>query len=267
MAILVWIAFFTTSGCTGGTHVDEVGDSSPDGSSRQLSPEVAHALTDAREAQIVSLCLSESLRPIPDLVNAVLYELAAIRSAYGFDALVRTRARSAWTGEIEVEFDPAASHEFSLGSYVAWNDLNAELGAVGVFPLEFGRARLSFVRLMNPCMASRMYEEVPGIAHAAPVFDPTDGPEIFVGLSELYGYTYLFRYAYGNCGSRCSHEEFFYFRFYETGPVLVGRWNPRDGGRPAWWAEAEAEWIECSCFPQSLGGPDRDRRHGRKKSK
>jgi hypothetical protein len=255
-AILVWIAFFVSAGCTGGTHVDEVSNSPQDGSARQRSPEVVLALADAREAEVLALCLSESLHPMPDLVNALLYKLAAIRSAYGYDALVRTRPRTAWTGEIEIEFDSATSHEFSLGNYFFWNDLNDELGPVRVIPLEFGRARLLFARLFNPCIASEMYAQLPGIVHAQPVFDPTDGPEIFVGISELYGYTYLFRYAHGDCERRCANEEFFYFRFYEANPVLVGRWNPADGGPPVWWAEVEEEWIMCSCFPQFLDAPD-----------
>lgn len=255
-AILVWIAFFVSAGCTGGTHVDEVGESPPDETYRQLSPEVVLALADAREAEVLSLCLSESLHPIPDLASALLYELAAIRSAYGYDELVHTRPRTGWTGEIEIEFDPAASHEFSVGNYFFWNELNTELAPVRVIPLDYGRARLQFARLFNPCIAAEKYKKLPGIASATPVFDQADGPEIFIGINELFGYTYLFRYAYGECELGCANEEYFYFRFYEANPVLVGRWDPADGGAPAWWAEAVDEWIECSCFPQLLAAPD-----------
>ena len=105
--------------------------------------------------------------------------------------------------------------------------------------------------------------ELPGIVSADPVFSTLDGPEIYVCLSELYGYTYLFRYAYDDCQRRCRKEEYFYFRFYENDPVLVGRWNPAETGPPAWWAEIENEWIACSCFPQILhysSDTPRDRR-------
>jgi hypothetical protein len=250
-AILVWIAIFATAACTGGTHVEEVGDTPPDASPQQPDPEVRLAPADVEEAEILALCVAESLFPIPDVVNDILYQLAAIRSAYGNTELIRTRARSAWSGEIEIQFGPADSHEFEVGNYFHWNEINLELGPVSIVPLEFGRAKLQFARLFNPCAAADEYANLHGIETATPLTDPSDGPEIFIGFSEWDGYTYLFRYATDDCEHGCREEEFFYFRFNGTDPVLVGRWNPADDGPPAWWTDAMDERIECSCLPRT----------------
>jgi hypothetical protein len=61
----------------------------------------------------------------------------------------------------------------------------------------------------------------------------------------------LFRYAYGDCEYGCRHQEYYYFRFNDAEPILVGRWNPADMSPPAWWGEAMDGWIECGCLPHS----------------
>lgn len=244
-AILVWIVFFVAGGCAGGT-----GGTGGNGGSVEDIPEFT--VDDIVEAEFLSLCLSESLLPLPDVADDVMTDLYAIRAAYGFGALTQTRARDHWTGEIDVHFNRNASHDFAAGGYFFWNELNMDLGPVSVVPLEFGRARLQFTRLFNPCVAARLYEELPGVAMASPVFDPSDGPDIFIGMSALDGYTYLFRHAKDGCQSGCRFVEYYYFRFFETGPVMIGRWNTADSSPPAWWDEAVDEWISCGCYPRFL---------------
>ena len=128
------------------------------------------------------------------------------------------------------------SHEVSAGSYPFWNVLNSELGPVRVLPLEFGHVVLRFDGLFNPCLAAERYMELPGIDLASPVFDfDLDGPEIFIGFHAHFGYTYLFRYAWGECNYGCLNQEFYYFRFIDTRPLLVGRWDPARAEPPPWW--------------------------------
>lgn len=267
LAVPLWIAFFAAAGCTRGMRVETVDDAPPDEHRTSRLLDVNLELADPFEAEILSLCVSETLFPLAELSEEILYHLAAIRSAYGNTALVRTRARSAWTGEIEIEFDEAASHEFFVGNYYLWNELNVELGPVRVIPGEFGRARLQFEKLFNPCLASERYLELPGINAAAPVFDATDGPAIFIGFSAWYGYTYLFRYAYDDCEHGCRREEFFYFRFNDDEPVMVGKWDTGDAGPPAWWTEAADQWIDCSCAALASAPPSRSDREPRFKQK
>lgn len=247
-AILVWIVFFVAGGCAGGT-----GGTGGNGGSVEDTPDFT--VDDIVEAEFLSLCLSESLFPLPDVADDIMTDLYEIRAAYGFGALIQTRARDRWTGEIDIHFDPNASHDFAAGGYFFWDELNTELGPLRVVPLEFGRARIRFTRLFNPCIAARLYEEQLGIEMASPVFDPSDGPDVFVGMSDLHGYTYLFRHARDGCQSGCRYVEYYYFRFFDTGPVMIGRWNTADSSPPAWWDEAVDEWISCGCYPQFLESP------------
>lgn len=247
LAILVWIAIFATVGCAGGVRVDKI--ESPDDDSRPPESNVDFSLVAPHEAEILALGVSETLFPLPELVEQFRYDLAAIRTAYGFSPIHSTHPRTGWTHAIEIQLDDTAAHEFVMGGYYQWNELNAELGPVGIVPLESERVVLEFAATFNPCLAAELYEELPGILSATPLFDTTDGPEIFIGFSEWHGYTYLFRYAYGECGYRCRNEEYYYFRFNDIGPVLLGRWDPSLAGAPAWWHEANDERIECSCQP------------------
>jgi hypothetical protein len=248
------------AGCTGGTYVEKSADSPQGEPPAQPRPQVDLTLADPFEAEILSLCLSESLLPVAETTDEILYDLAAIRSAYGYEALVRTRARTGWTGEIEIKLDEMAAHEVASGHYPFWRELNEDLGPVRILPLDFGHVVLHFGSAFNPCLAAEQYAELPGVIDAAPVFDTElDGPEIFIGFHVHFGYTYLFRYAWGNCDYGCQNEEYYYFRFHGDNPVLVGRWNPATGAPPAWWTEAEEEWIECSCPPRLPEPPDRRR--------
>jgi hypothetical protein len=264
-AILVWIAFFVVSGCTGGTHVDEVEDAAADDESGRIESTVGQAVEDAREAEILALCVAETLFPVPDQVNGILHQLQAIRSAYGHDAVHKTRARNWWTGVIEVQFTAAADHEFEMGAYYHWNELNNELGLVGIEPTGAGAAALHFARRFNPCLGAEKYMELPGIVEASPLFVETDGPDVYMGMSEWYGYTYLFRYARGDCEHGCRDVEYYFFRFNGAEPVLTGRWNPAKSDPPAWWSQVEAEWIECSCIPKTLETPQETPPRARKK--
>jgi len=266
LTVPVWIVFFALAGCTGGAHVEDVSESPPVDESPPQNSRIDLSLADPWEADILSLCVSESLRPIEETSQEILEQLAAIRSAYGYDALVQTRARTAWTGEIELRFGDMASHEVSTGSYPFWQGLNEELGPVRILPLEFGHVVLHFEQPINPCLAAERYLELPGVRSAEPVFDTVgDGPEIFIGFHVHFGYTYLFRYAWGDCPSGCIYEEYFYFRFHGPNPLLVGRWNPETGPPPSWWTESEAEWIGCSCLPRFPDIPDRYKSRTRSK--
>jgi hypothetical protein len=268
-AILLWIAFASLVACSHGPRVREVpGGPEPENAAPppQTPPHDAsidYSLADPAEGEILSLCVSDALFPIPDLAAGFLNDLAAIRSAYGLGALVSTRAQSRWTGEIEIQFDPTATHDFAVGDYYPWQELNAELGLIGTIPLELGKARLQFARHFNPCLAAESYMRLPGIARATAVFRADDGPEIIVGLSEWHGYTYLFRYAWDRCETGCLHELYYYFRFIEGEPLLVGKWNPEETDPPAWWSDVESEWIDCSCLPPPTPdqvGPPQPRR-------
>jgi hypothetical protein len=258
LAILAWIAIFATGGCAGGVHVEKT--DSPDDDSPPPESNVDLSLVAPYEAEILALCASETLFPLSELVEEFRYDLAAIRTAYGFSPVHSTHPRSGWTHAIEIQFDGTAAHEFTLGGYYQWNELNAELGPVGIVPLESERAVLEFAANINPCVAAELYEELPGILSATPLFDTTDGPEILLGFSEWHGYTYLFRYAHGDCEYRCRNEEYYYFRFNDIGPFLVGRWDPALASAPAWWHEAEDERLECSCQPPTRQTPKKTRR-------
>jgi hypothetical protein len=262
----VWVIFFAFAGCTGGAYVEDVGESPNGETSPPRHSQVDLSLAEPWEADILSLCVSESLLPVEETSEQILAQLAAIRSSYGYEALIQTRARTAWTGEIELRFGEMASHEVASGSYPFWEGLNDELGGVRILPLEFGHVVLHFEQLFNPCLAAERYMELPGVRAATPVFDTVgDGPEIFIGFHVHFGYTYLFRYAWGDCPSGCISEEYFYFRFHGPKPLLVGRWNPANTPPPSWWTESADEWIECSCPPRLPDPPVRYKSRTRSK--
>jgi len=262
-AILVWIAFFLSAGCTGGQHVGGVDDPPHEPQTDQIEPTVQPSPDDVREAELLALCISETLYPAPELADGIMFELQAIRTSYGQDVVHRTRARDHWTGVIEIQFDDAAAHDFGMGSYYHWNEMNNELGPVRVAHARGNVAELHFSRTINPCLAAEMYMELPGVVEAIPVFVETDGPDIFVGMSEWHGYTYLFRYARNDCEHGCRDVEFYYFRFEESTPVLMGIWDPDGSDLPAWWSQVESEWIECSCAPSLLTTPQSEARRDR----
>lgn len=258
MAISVWIAIFAAAGCTGGAHVEKVSES-PSDTSGPARANVDLSLATTAEAELLALCVSETLFPLPDLVEEIHQDLAAIRSAYGFPPIHSTHPRARWTNAIEIQFAGTAGHEFAMGAYYQWNDLNAQLGPVSILPLESERAELEFTATINPCLAAKLYQELPGIVSATPLFDGADGPDIYIGFSTWSGYTYLFRYAYDGCENQCLNEEYYYFRFIDVEPVLVGRWDPALADAPAWWYDVEYELIECSCLPPAPPSPKKIR--------
>jgi hypothetical protein len=219
-------------------------------------PVLDYSLVTVEEAEDLAMCVSDAVHPEPELIDAIISDLTAIRTAYGFDALVRTRGGTRWTGEILVQFDRLAASEFANDAYHEWDALNAEFDLVLLAPARRGGAVLRFAGVFNPCLAADLYAELPGVVSAHALFDTEwDGPEIFVGYDDWAGYTYLFKFANGGCESGCRDVEFFYFRFSDANPVLVGRWKPKEMGPPAWLREAEREWIGCYCQPV----PERER--------
>lgn len=106
---------------------------------------------------------------------------------------------------------PAGREEGQPTGHVEFDDLNTRLGLsdMRVF-LHVGVALLEFSKHVHLEAAARAYLEIPGVRFAQPDALLGDGPDIEVVRVQETWYV-IVRKAWGDCPSKCLHEELFFF--------------------------------------------------------
>ena len=225
---LVLIAvFFCLAGC---------GDSDPG-----CEVEPRFELLGDREAELVAMCLSKEFVAPEELYAQVLDDLAAIRSAFGGELAVINEITfmPPWQeSAVVVAFNESTAAEIAAGEYTGWDELNRELHLIDYnFTAEVGWALLYFQGLLHPRCLCRRYKGIPGAKDTMPNFYMGEVSNIYA-RSTGGGITYLFYRGAGDCPSGCTEEDYWYFKFDQGQPVLVGE-RLEGQPEPGWWKEAE----------------------------
>jgi hypothetical protein len=195
------------------------------------------------EAKEIALCLSGELEAPENLSNRILWDLAVIRSTYGdeYEMIKGITFHPPWVeGCFIVAFDDTTYQKVATGEYHAWDELNAQYQVYRIDTAGFyGHALLYFEGNLHPGRLAELYSNLPGVNYAEPNGIDGDSPNLYARQTEN-GLTYLFRYAEGDCPVGCMHNEYWYFVFKWSRPVLVGHWvfdvkTPP----PNWWNEAK----------------------------
>jgi hypothetical protein len=214
-------------------------------SKTSTEPEEEPPLVESsEEAQLVALCLSNSLRPPDTLSSRVQTELDSIRALFGSVHVVvdSVRFTPPWEPScILVEFDEETAELVLQGDYHAWDDLNEEYGITEINERlldSMELATLHFEGVLHPRHLAALYDSLPGVRYVHMNHRIGDWSCIYPRFAEDK-ITYLFREGWGDCPSGCIYDRYTYFVFVEDQPSLVGVWTPSEvPGEPCWWAEA-----------------------------
>jgi hypothetical protein len=189
-------------------------------SAQVLAVQDAHLL----EAQQVALEVSGQLRPLADLTQQILNDLAVIRAAFPEVAGIRYRPRAA-ADEIIVGLTDEAAEQFQAGQYHALDELNELYGVIEIRP-HLGSLvsfiLLRFNQVYNTELLADIYEQASpeGLRYAESNYTIGDGPTIYANPPR-----YTFRDAWGDCPAGCTGEKLWHFRV-ENGQAIIipGTW-------------------------------------------
>ena len=138
---------------------------------------------------------------------------------------------------LSMAFDESAAQLIAAGEYDAWDQLNEYYHVTEIKIGGHGLVSLVFDGRLNPYRLAEQYRLLPGVLYAEPNFRDGDGPNVYARQTD-FGFSYLFRYAYGDCPAECIHNEYWYFVCEDDGPVFIGHWVVRHEPEPDWWQEA-----------------------------
>jgi hypothetical protein len=202
------------------------------------------------EAELIALCLSGGLVAPDGLYEQVRRDLAAIRSTFGdsYESVAKINFRTPWLpGCLVMAFDDTTEQRVLSGEYHAWDVLNKKLELATLdtlFLRRYGFSVLYFEGRLHPYRLSELYGVLPGVRYAFPNHLAGDRPNVYA-RHDVYGSTYLFRKAWGDCPSGCIYSEYWYFRVDDNWPMFVGHWVPHeDPNVPEWWEEARVNRDE-----------------------
>lgn len=198
-------------------------------------------LADQAEAELVALHLSGEIQAPPALADAVGEELRILRETYGAEIpeVLDLRHRAPWDPtDLLLVADEETARAILNEEYDAWDTLNETYGLQDIHSLRYDGFVLRFARPWHPCRLGELYRELPGMVLVEP--NGIIGDSSNVHAWEHDGQrTYLFRKAWGDCPAGCISALYWYFRATESGPELVGSWDPQsEPNAPEWWAEA-----------------------------
>jgi hypothetical protein len=202
------------------------------------------------EAELVALCLSEELVAPDSLYHRILNDLEAIRADFGdmFEAVNGIGFRPPWmVSYLSMAFDESAAQLIAAGEYDAWDQLNEYYHVTDIKIGGHGLVSLVFDGRLNPYRLAEQYRLLPGVLYAEPNFRDGDGSNVYARQIDL-GFSYLFRYARGDCPAGCTYNEYWYFVCEGGGPVFIGHWVFRSQPEPDWWQEARLN-REHYCDP------------------
>ena len=200
------------------------------------------------EAKAIALCLSGELEAPENLSNRIMWDLVAIRSAFGdeYEMIKAITFHPPWLeGCFIVAFDDTTYQKVAAGEYRAWDQLNARFRISRIDTTNlYGYVVLHFKGDLHPQRLAEIYSDLPGITYAEPNGIEGDSPNLYARQTEN-GLTYLFRYAEGDCLSGCMYNEYWYFVFKRGRPVLVGHWVfDTKTPLPNWWNEAKLNRVQ-----------------------
>ena len=202
------------------------------------------------EAELMALCLSGELTAPDSLYYRILNDLEAIRADFGdvFEPVHGIGFRPPWMASyLLVAFDESAAQLIVDGEYHAWDELNENHHVTEIKIGGHGLVSLVFDGRLNPHRLAEQYQVLPGALYAEPNFWIGDGPNVYARQTD-FGFSYLFRYARGDCPAGCIHNEYWYFVCEESGPTFIGHWVHRHQPEPEWWQEARLN-REHYCDP------------------
>jgi hypothetical protein len=203
---------------------------------------------EIEEAEQIAAYLSDGIEVDRTVMKNVFFDLSLIRGAFGgsVKAINYIYFRPPCTGSgIILQCSEEMFEQVNRGRYSAWDELNARWGATHI-SLEQGPKVIivDFYGRYDLLKIAALYEELPGVETASCRLQIGDYPNIYVRETEN-GMLYLFRDAWGDCPSGCTHEEFYYFVCENDDAIYVGRWNPEERSTPPdWWAEAVGTTAE-----------------------
>jgi hypothetical protein len=194
-----------------------------------------------QEAELIALCLANELVAPEELYAQIKGDLAAIRSDFAEEVPMVTQItfRPPWEqSAIIVTFKQSTAAKIAAGEYTAWDELNQKYRLISFdIMAEFGLANLRFEGLLNPRCLCKRYRDLPGAEQAGPNFYMGDFSNIYARIAGG-GITYLFFHGAGDCPGGCTEEDYWYFRFDQGQPELVGE-RLEGQPEPGWWKEAE----------------------------
>lgn len=192
------------------------------------------------EAELISLCLSGELIAPHSLYERVLQDLTAIRAEFGntFEAVRGIGFSPPWmVSYLLMAFHDSAAQLIAAGEYHAWDELNERYHVTDIKIGGHGLVSLAFDGRLNPHRLAEQYRVLPGARYAEPNLWIGDGPNVYAGQTDI-GFSYLFRYAHGDCLAGCIYNEYWYFVCEQGRPRFIGHWVFRHEPEPDWWQEA-----------------------------
>ena len=197
--------------------------------------------TASEEARLMALSLSRELQPPQVLARDIETHLAQIRARYGnIDTAINSLSyHPPWVpSRILLGVDAATIQQIKDGSYRAWDALNLKYQHSET-KIHSSFVALNFDGILHPRSLANLYADLPGVQYAEPDGYVGDSPNIYP-RSTPNGLTYLFRYAWGDCPAGCIYSKYWYFAITDTGPQLIGSWDPQDQpAQPTWWPDAK----------------------------
>jgi len=198
-------------------------------------------LVDQAEADLVAMHLSGEIEAPAELAAAVGEELRVLRETFGGEIpeVLDLRYRPPWApSDLLLVADEETARAILNEEYEAWDDLNETYGLEDIHSLRHEAFVLRFGRSWHPCRLGELYLELPGMVLVEPNGIVGDSSNLHAWEHDGRR-TYLFRKAWGDCPAGCIHALYWYFRATESGPELVGTWDPQSEPTPPdWWSEA-----------------------------
>ena len=195
----------------------------------------------SEEAQLIALSISGEIQPPQSLSHDIEAHLTQIRAQYGnIDAAINSLSyRPPWVpGRIIIGVDTTTNRMIKEGRYRAWDALNLKYQHSET-KIHSSFVVLSFDGILHSRHLATLYADLPGVQYAEPDGYVGDSPNIYP-RSTPSGFSYLFRYAWGDCPSGCIYSKYWYFIIMPTGPQLIGSWDPQDQpSQPSWWSDAK----------------------------
>lgn len=212
-----------------------------------IRPIVWETPRENREAEEAALWVSDSLVAPENLYNAILNDLAVIRTKYGDDiSEVQITFVPPWvTSQIILGVNDEAKAQILAGKYHDLDSLNTALRCTGGPIRSVGMGNsilLSFKGRLHPERLAELYKQVKSVVWAEPNRFAGDWSNVYP-CGSVDGRGYLFREAWGDCPSGCTENCFFYFKVKSSVIEYVGGWCTMVGPEPDWWSEVKPFWL------------------------
>jgi hypothetical protein len=236
------------SGCLNDTSTKD--KSGPD-KNEKIIPETdekdKYVIKENKEAELMALYLSGELTAPDNLYLKICNDLNEIRSTFNFSKRFKVITFfPPWFPRIRIKFNESMINEIKNGNYSEWDELNNKYNVTEIetqLLTKYHYVILHFNYSYNPRVLSKLYEDLSGVIFANP---SSNG-----GYHNIYpkkvgdDISYLFFAGWGDCPSGCIYEEYWYFKFENNQPILVGNWNnEEDPEVPDWWNKAKINIAE-----------------------